>query len=127
MIGDLNAWTEGYLDWNLVLDETGGPNHVGNLCDAPIIADTTTDEVHYNSSYYYIGHFSKFIAPGAVRIGFTSEAEGILTTAFRNPDGSIAVVLMNESEEVHSVTLGLGEEIASCELSPHSIVTHLIS
>ncbi len=128
MIGDLNAWTEGYLDWNLVLDENGGPNHVGNLCDAPIIADTTTDELHYNSSYYYIGHFSKFIAPGAVRIGLKSEVGGgILSTAFRNPDGSIAVVLMNESKEVRSVTLGLGEEVASCELSPHSIVTYLIS
>lgn len=127
MIGDLNQWTEGYLDWNLVLDETGGPNHVGNLCDAPIIADTTTDEVHYNSSYYYIGHFSKFIAPGAVRIGLESNNAAVLSTAFRNPDGSIAVVLMNEGEEECSVTLGLGKQIAACQLSGHSIVTHLIS
>ncbi|MGN7764716.1 glycoside hydrolase family 30 protein [Paenibacillus sp. 22594] len=126
MIGDLNAWTEGYLDWNLVLDETGGPNHVGNLCDAPVIADTTSDEVHYNSSYYYIGHFSKFIVPGAVRIGLDSAAEGVLATAFRNPDGSFAVVLMNEGEELRSVTLGLGDELAACELPPHSIATHLI-
>lgn len=127
MIGDLNAWTEGYLDWNLVLDETGGPNHVGNLCDAPIIADTTTDEVHYNSSYYYIGHFSKYIAPGAVRIGLEFGVEGILSTAFRNLDGSIAVVLMNEGEAARTVTLGLGGEIATCELAAHSITTHLIS
>lgn len=127
MIGDLNAWTEGYLDWNLVLDETGGPNHVGNLCDAPVIADTTTDEVHYNSSYYYIGHFSKFIAPGAVRIGLQSAAEGVLSAAFRNPDGSIAVVLMNEGEAERSLTLGFGGEIAECTLPAHSIATHLIS
>ncbi|MRN55405.1 glycoside hydrolase family 30 protein [Paenibacillus monticola] len=127
MIGDLNAWTEGYLDWNLVLDETGGPNHVGNLCDAPIIADTTTDEIHYNSSYYYIGHFSKYIAAGAVRIGLESGVEGILSTAFRNPDGSIAVVLMNEGEAARTVSLGLGGEIATCELAAHSITTQLIS
>ncbi|AIQ50426.1 glycoside hydrolase family 30 protein [Paenibacillus sp. FSL R7-0331] len=127
MIGDLNAWTEGYLDWNLVLDETGGPNHVGNFCDAPIIADTVTDELHYNSSYYYIGHFSKYIAPGAVRIGLESAIDGILSTAFRNPDGSIAVVLMNESDEARSVTLGLGSELAVCQLPPHSIATHVIS
>lgn len=127
MIGDLNAWTEGYLDWNLVLDETGGPNHVGNFCDAPVIADTVTDEVHYNSSYYYIGHFSKYIAPGAVRIGLDSTADGVLSTAFRNPDSSIAVVLMNESDDARSVTLGLGSELAVCQLPPHSIATHVIS
>ncbi|MBY0014519.1 glycoside hydrolase family 30 protein [Paenibacillus typhae] len=127
MIGDLNAWTEGYLDWNLVLDETGGPNHVGNFCDAPVIADTVTDEVHYNSSYFYIGHFSKYIAPGAVRIGLESAIDGILSTAFRNPDGSIAVVLMNESDEERSVTLGLGSELAGCLLPPHSIATHVIA
>ncbi|UQZ34536.1 glucosylceramidase [Paenibacillus sp. PK3_47] len=126
MIGDLNAWTEGYLDWNLVLDETGGPNHVGNLCDAPVIADTVTDEIHFNSSYYYIGHFSKFIAPGAVRIGLESAAEDVLSTAFRNPDGSIAVVLMNEGEVDRTVTLGLGEMLAECRLPAHSITTHVV-
>lgn len=51
IIGDMNNWLEGFLDWNLVLDENGGPNHVGNYCDAPIIADTKTDELHFNSSY----------------------------------------------------------------------------
>lgn len=127
MIGDLNQWTEGYLDWNLVLDETGGPNHVGNLCDAPIIADTTTDEVHYNSSYYYIGHFSKYIAPGALRIGMDSRLDGVLSTAFRNPDGSLALVLMNESEEPRRVTMELRGEIAESLLPAHSIVTHIIS
>ncbi|WP_151735680.1 glycoside hydrolase family 30 protein ['Paenibacillus yunnanensis' Narsing Rao et al. 2020] len=127
MIGDLNAWTEGYLDWNLVLDETGGPNHVGNLCDAPVIADTVTGEIHYNSSYYYIGHFSKYIAPGAVRIGLTSTTEDVLSCAFRNPDGTLAVVLMNEGEEAQSLTLGLGGETARCTLPPHSITTHVIA
>ncbi|WP_150275432.1 glycoside hydrolase family 30 protein [Paenibacillus tepidiphilus] len=127
MIGDLNAWTEGYLDWNLVLDETGGPNHVNNLCDAPVIADTVTGEIHYNSSYYYIGHFSKYIKPGAVRIGLASAAAGVLSCAFRNPDGTIAIVLMNEGDEVRSFTLGLGEEVAECVLPPHSIATHVIA
>ncbi|MFF2019153.1 glycoside hydrolase family 30 beta sandwich domain-containing protein [Paenibacillus sp. NPDC058177] len=127
MIGDLNHWTEGYLDWNLVLDETGGPNHVNNLCDAPVIADTTTNEIHYNSSYYYIGHFSKYIAPGAVRIGLQNATEGVLSTAFRNPDGSLAVVLMNEGEDSREVTLGLGDEVARFELPAHSIITHLIT
>lgn len=126
IIGDLNNWNEGFLDWNLVLDETGGPNHVGNLCDAPIIADTTTDTLHYNSSYYYIGHFSKYIQPGAVRIGLDTEAPSLLATAFRNPDGSIAVVVQNESDEALPFALELGGEAANETLPAHSIATYII-
>lgn len=127
MIGDLNAWVEGYLDWNLVLDETGGPNHVNNLCDAPIIADTQTGEIHYNSSYYYIGHFSKYIMPGAVRIGReVRPGSAVLSAAFRNPDGSVAVVLMNESDHPCETGIGLGGEMLETSLPAHSIVTHVI-
>lgn len=99
MIGDLNNWTEGYLDWNLVLNEEGGPNHVGNYCDAPIIADTEKDKLYYNSSYYYIGHFSKYIKPGARRIAWSSELDDLEITAFKNPDGNIALIVMNETDE----------------------------
>lgn len=126
IIGDLNNWTEGYLDWNLVLDETGGPNHVNNLCDAPIIADTVTDTIHYNSSYYYIGHFSKFIRPGAVRIGLESDITGLSMTAFQNVDGSIAVVVQNEGDEAQDFAMELGTEAISDTMSAHSIATYLI-
>lgn len=126
IIGDLNNWNEGFLDWNLVLDETGGPNHVGNLCDAPIIADTRTNTIHYNSSYYYIGHFSKYIRPGAVRIGLETEAPALLATAFRNPDGSVAVVVQNESDEAQSFALELGGDAAGETLPAHSIATYII-
>ncbi|MFP3360219.1 glucosylceramidase, partial [Planococcus sp. SIMBA_143] len=61
IIGDLNNYLEAWIDWNIVLNEEGGPNHVGNYCDAPVIVDTKTGEVHYNSSFYYIGHFSKYV------------------------------------------------------------------
>lgn len=126
MIGDLNQWTEGYLDWNLILDETGGPNHVNNLCDAPIIADTKTNTLHYNISYYYIGHFSKYIIPGAVRIGVNSGNAVLGTTAFRNPDGSIAAVVMNETDEQQAFSLVLGTEGVSEVLPAHSIATYII-
>ncbi len=66
MIGDFNAGTVGWTDWNILLDETGGPNHVGNFCFSPIIADTKTSTLYYTNIYYYIGHFSKFIKPGAI-------------------------------------------------------------
>lgn len=126
MIGDLNNWTEGYLDWNLVLDETGGPNHVNNLCDAPIIADTVTDTVHYNSSYYYIGHFSKYIRPGAVRVGLSSEASGLQMTAFKNTDASVVVVIQNETDEKREFAIQLGEEAVTDTLPAHSIATYII-
>ena len=65
MIHDFNNGTVGWTDWNILLDENGGPNHVGNFCFAPVHADTRTGELTYANSYYYIGHFSKFIRPGA--------------------------------------------------------------
>ncbi len=98
MLNDLNRWTVGWVDWNMVLDETGGPNHVNNLCSAPIIADTQAGTLYYHSSYYYIGHFARFIRPGARRLLCSSTRDELEVTAFRNVDGSIAVVVMNRSE-----------------------------
>jgi glucosylceramidase len=71
IIGDLNNCATGWVDWNMLLDENGGPNHADFFCDAPIIFDTAKATLNYQSSYYYIGHFSKYIKPGAVRIGFS--------------------------------------------------------
>ncbi|WLR51414.1 glycoside hydrolase family 30 protein [Bacillus tianshenii] len=125
MIGDLNNWVEGYLDWNMVLNEEGGPNHVQNLCDAPIIADTKTNELHYNSSFYYIGHFSKYIRPGAVRIKVNNENLHLQTTAFLNEDGTIAMVVMNETDEHRSFSVGYNKDSFQTNLPPHSIATYL--
>jgi glucosylceramidase len=126
IIGDLNNWLEGWIDWNLVLNEKGGPNHVGNYCDAPIIVDTKTGEIHYNSSYYYIGHFSKYIKPNAVRVGFELESETLMATAFRNVNGSLAVVIMNPCDLPESVTIDLEGEFTEVRLPEHSITTLLI-
>lgn len=125
IIGDLNHWVKGYLDWNLVLNENGGPNHVNNLCDAPIIVDTVNDRLHYNSSYYYIGHFSKYIQPNAQRIDFNLSTDVLCVTVFENPDGSTVVVIMNETDEKRQLYIkdeGYGTIISSPE---HSIQTLL--
>lgn len=98
IINDLNRWTEAWVDWNLLLDETGGPNHVNNLCSAPIIADTQAAEILYQSSYYYIGHFSRFIRPGARRVACAKTLDSLEATAFLNADGRVAVVALNRSE-----------------------------
>jgi len=125
MIGDLNNWTEGYIDWNLVLDEKGGPNHVGNYCDAPIIVDTETEELHYNSSFYYIGHFSKYIKPGAIRIGLEFTNDKLIGTAFLNIDGSRVVVVMNETDQAEIFNLSFEDKVASLKLPAHSIASYI--
>lgn len=123
IINDLNRWTVGWVDWNLLLDETGGPNHVGNFCSAPILADTRTGTLLYQSSYYYIGHFSRFIRPGAKRIITACTRDELESTAFKNPDGSIAAVTLNRTEEAIRLKLrNEGREVLiACP--PRSITT----
>ena len=125
VINDLNRWTVGWIDWNLVLDETGGPNHVGNLCSAPILIDTAHDALLHQSSYYYLGHFSRFIKPGARRVLCTASRQDLESTAFVNPDGSVAVVVMNRTEAAIRFALRWDGLDATTELPPRSIATYL--
>ena len=126
MINDFNAGTVAWTDWNILLDEKGGPNHVGNFCFAPVHADTHTGKLIYTNAYYYIGHFSKFIKPGAKRIGASSSRIALQTTAFQNPDGSIVVVVMNQTDKKLPYFLWMKGEVAATESLPHSIVTMVI-
>jgi len=123
MIHDFNAGTAGWTDWNILLDERGGPNHVGNFCMAPIHADTGTGELIYTNSYYYIGHFSKFIRPGARRIAAAPSRSMLLSTAFVNEDGSVAVVVMNPTDEGGRYHLTVGTTSVTIPTRPHSIQT----
>ncbi|MBQ4264827.1 MAG: glycoside hydrolase family 30 protein [Clostridia bacterium] len=104
-VGDLNAGTDTLIDWNILLDEQGGPNHVGNFCDAPMMYDTKNGVLHKKLSLDYIGHFSKAIKPGAVRVGVSCFDKSIEATAARNSDGSIAIVLLNPTESEVSAFL----------------------
>jgi glucosylceramidase len=122
LIGDFNNWNEGFIDWNLLLDISGGPNHAGNLCDAPVIADTENDRLIYNSSYYYIAHFSRFIKLGAVRI-FCSGVDPLLCAAFKNPDGCVVVVLQNETDTPVRCAIRLKELEYPITSEAHSIST----
>jgi glucosylceramidase len=127
MINDLNRWTVGWIDWNLVLDETGGPNHVGNLCSAPILIDSGNDALMHQSSYYYIGHFSRFIKPGARRVLCAASRQDLESTAFVNPDGATVVVVMNRTEEAIGLRLQVGDQATSTELPARSIATYLLA
>ena len=127
MIHDFNNGAEGWTDWNVLLDEKGGPNHTQNCCFAPIHADTKTGRLFYMNSYYYIGHFSKFIRPGAKRIISSSTTDHLLTTAFLNPDGKIAVVVLNLSDEAQAFNLWLGGKATRTSSPAHSMVTFVVS
>ena len=126
MINDFNSGAEGWTDWNILLDERGGPNHVGNFCFAPIHADTRTGKLTYTNSYYYIGHFSKFIHPGARRVPAAASRSMLLTTAFRNSDGSVAVVVMNPTARPGPYSLVIGSSSVDITAPPHSIQTVVI-
>ena len=126
IINDLNAGTVAWTDWNVLLDEKGGPNHVGNFCFAPVHADTQTGKLTYTNSYYYIGHFSKFIQPGAKRIASSASRDKLLTTAYLNPDGKIAVVVMNKSDDKIDYMLWIKGKAAKVSSNPHSIATLVV-
>jgi glucosylceramidase len=125
MINDFNNGTVGWTDWNILLDETGGPNHVGNFCFSPIHADTKKGELIYTPSYYYIGHFSKFVEKGAKRISSVASRSQLLTTSFLNPDGQIITVVMNQSDLPIKYFLCVGDNAAEQSILPHSIQTLL--
>jgi len=126
MVNDFNCGTVAWTDWNILLDETGGPNHVGNFCFAPVHADTKTGKLMYTNSYYYIGHFSKFIQTGAKRISCSTNRDKLQSTAFLNPDGKIVVVVLNLSDEKLPFQLSIGGKAAPVTSLPHSIITVII-
>ncbi|MBP7554833.1 MAG: glycoside hydrolase family 30 protein [Chitinophagaceae bacterium] len=123
MINDFNNGMVGFTDWNILLDETGGPNHVQNFCFAPVHGDTKTGQLIYTNAYYYIGHFSKFIQPGAKRISSAASRSQLLTTAFRNPDGKTVVVVMNQSGAETPYFLWINGKAAELKAKPRSIAT----
>jgi len=123
MINDFNSGVVGWTDWNILLDERGGPNHVQNFCFAPIHANTKTGELIFTPTYYYIGHFSKFIKPGALRVSTTTSRTTIESTSFQNPDGEIITVVMNKTNQKIGYKLIVGESETFIEIQPRAMQT----
>jgi glucosylceramidase len=126
MINDFKSGAVGWVDWNILLDENGGPNHAGNFCFAPIHADTRTGQLIYTNAYYYIGHFSKFIHAGARRIAVSTNRPALQSTGFLNPDGSIVVIIMNMTDQPVPYHLMIKGKAATAESLAHSIATIII-
>ena len=123
MINDFNNGTVGWTDWNILLDEKGGPNHVQNYCFSPLHANTTTGELLYTPSYYFIGHFSKFIQKGAKRINATSSRSNLLTTSFMNNDGTIVTVVLNQSNKKVIYNFCINSKTTEITILPYAIQT----
>ncbi len=125
MINDFNNGTVGWTFWNVLLDEKGGPNHVGNYCFSPIHGDTKTGELIYTPTYYYIGHFSKYIRPNAKRVSASTTNSNVLTTAFLNEDGKLVIIIMNETDKIGNYRLILGSQTLENTIPAHAIQTLL--
>ncbi len=123
LIGDLNAGMNGFIDWNILLDEQGGPNHVKNFCDAPVMYDREKGVLDVKLSYYYIGHFSRFIKPGAKRLLTTRYTQKLECCAFSNPGGELVLIVMNQTGEKQKFELLVEGSSCRMELDPHSIMT----
>ncbi len=126
IIGDLNAGINAFIDWNIVLDFKGGPNHKFNFCDSPVMLNSLKNKYKKNLSFYYIKHFSKFIKPNSKRIAFSKYTDKIELTAFKNPDNSIIVVLLNRNDYNINYNLKINNNILHDTINKHGIITYEI-
>ena len=126
ILGDLNHSCNAYIDWNLLLDNKGGPNHKKNYCNSPIMLNEKNNDYIKTLTYYYIGQFSKFIKPGAVRIAFSKFTDEIEITAFKNTDNSVAVVMLNKNGFNKEYNLCIDNKVIHDNLDSHAIVSYLI-
>lgn len=123
IIGCLNSWVDGWIDWNLVLDRAGGPNWANNWCLAPVIVDPDADEVYYTPIYYAMVHFSRFLRPGAKVLATASSEAELMATAVRNPDGSLTVVLLNQLQRPVGVVLNIDGTQYNISIAAEAIQT----
>lgn len=123
IIGCLNNWVDGWIDWNMVLDRQGGPNWFKNWCVAPVIVDPEVNQVYYTPLYYIMSHFSKFIRPGAEIIGVENNDSDLMVAAAQNPDNSISVVVFNEGLSAKTFELSYSKLKKIITIAPQAIQT----
>jgi glucosylceramidase len=126
IIGCLNNWVDGWVDWNMVLDRQGGPNWFENWCVAPVIVDPEANEVYFTPIFYTMAHFSKYIRPEAKIIGIENTNDTLMVTSAQNPDGSIAVVIFNEHPEIKHIKLSLGDAQKEFTINGQALQTIVI-
>ena len=123
IIGCLNNWVDGWVDWNMVLDRQGGPNWFKNWCLAPVIVDPEADEVYFTPLYYAMAHFSKYIRPGSQSLETKVSAPFLEATSVENPDGSIALALLNQNNYPVTYEIKMGSFTKEVSVSAQAIQT----
>ncbi|AUP81608.1 glycosyl hydrolase family 30 [Flavivirga eckloniae] len=126
IIGCLNNWVDGWVDWNMVLDRQGGPNWFKNWCVAPVIVDPDADEVYFTPIYYIMAHFSKYIRPEAKIIGHENSDDTLMVTAAINPDDTTTVVIFNETEVPKNINLSVNGKTVDFAIDAKAIQTVVI-
>ncbi len=127
IIGCMNNWVDGWVDWNMVLDRQGGPNWFKNWCVAPVIVDPEADEVYFTPLFYVMSHFSKYVRPGAKRIAFNHSDEDLQVTAAQNTDGSIAVIVFNPTEQKKTFEITLDNLSRKVNISAQALQSIIIN
>lgn len=127
LISDLAAGACGWIDWNFLLDMEGGPNHVGNFCFAPVHADPATGEVRFTRSHRVLGHFSRYLRPGAQRVAAASSRSALKTLACRAPEGHLVVLVLNTQGEETHYDLHVGDDAVQVHIPAHALQTLVCS
>lgn len=126
IIEDFNHGANCFIDWNILLDYKGGPNHVKNYCNSPIMLDKKKKSFIKTPAFYYISHLARYIKPNARRIHFNKFCENISVSAFQNPDKSVMIVLLNKTDKNVEYNLCYQEYVFHDNLDSHAIVTYII-
>jgi len=128
IIVGLDHWLTGWIDWNIVLDQRGGPNHVGNFCGAPIMIDTRSAEVYFTPIYHVLAQLSRTIRPGDVAVQTQTTAEGLAddtlhACATLNDEQVVSVQLLNTSKDALTVSVQIGEKFAELRVPANAVQT----
>jgi glucosylceramidase len=128
VIVSLDHWVTGWVDWNIVLDQDGGPNHVGNFCGAPIMIDTATQEIYYTPIYFVLAQISRTIRPGDRALQTRRNLDGLDPDALHacatiNDDALLSVQVLNTTKRPIPYNLQLGDRSAEIMIPANSIQT----
>src|SRR3954468_509611 len=127
-VGAVRNWAKTVITWNLALDPSGGPHNGGcDTCTGVVTIDPATGRATREADYYVLGHVTKFVRPGAVRIGSSVEGN-IWDVAFRNPDGSTVVLVNNDDWGSGSqrFNLRMGSQALSYDLPAGAVATFVL-
>jgi len=128
IIVSIDHWLRGWIDWNVVLDQRGGPNHVGNFCGAPIMIDTESKQVYYTPIYYILAQFSRTIRPGDKAVQTEKvldelDNDALYACATINNANLLSVQLLNTTKEPLEFSLQIDDQYALIKMVPNSVQT----